>query len=198
MSPHSDASEPTRDTISHALNPVAELVTDDAAMAIPAAVLIPLIAGDGVLQVLLTTRTEHLHDHAGQVSFPGGRVEPDDPDPVHTALRECEEEIGLDPASVEVIGFLNEYYTGTGFRVTPVVGYLTRQPELSLDHFEVAEVFHVPLDYFLEPGNCQHQTLHIQGQPRSFYVFKYQNRTIWGATAGMLVDLRTRLSGERP
>lgn len=190
-------SEPTRDSISRALNAAAAPVTGDAAMATPAAVLIPLIAGDGALQVLLTTRTEHLHDHAGQVSFPGGRVEPDDPDPVHTALRESEEEIGLDPDMVEVIGFLNEYRTGTGFRVTPVVGYLTRQPELSLDHFEVAEVFRVPLGYFLERANCQRQTVRIQGRRRSFYVFKYQNRTIWGATAGMLVDLCTRLRGER-
>lgn len=194
----SNGSVPTPDTLRRALNRDAASVTGDAAAATPAAVLIALIAGDGPLQVLLTTRTEHLHDHAGQVSFPGGRVEPDDPHPVHTALRESEEEIGLDPASVEVIGFLNEYYTGTGFRVTPVVGYLTRQPELSLDHFEVAEVFQVPLDYFLEPANCQRQTVRIEGQPRGFYVFKYQSRTIWGATAGMLVDLRTRLSGKRP
>ena len=188
---------PSPDAIRRALNRVVAPVTGDAAAATPAAVLIPLIAGDGLLQVLLTTRTEHLHDHAGQVSFPGGRVEADDPHPMYTALRESEEEIGLDPASVEVIGFLNEYYTGTGFRVTPVVGYLEQQPELRLDHFEVAEVFQVPLDYFLEPANCLRQTVQVEGKARSFYVFKYQSRTIWGATAGMLVDLRTRLRGDR-
>ena len=190
--------DPTRDAISHALDRVAEPVTGEAAGATAAAVLVPLIESAGVLEVLLTTRTEHLHDHAGQVSFPGGRVEPDDPDPVHTALRECEEEIGLDPNSVQVMGFLNEYHTGTGFRVTPVVGYLDRQPELSLDHFEVAEVFQVPLGFFLDPANDQRQTVRIQGRRRSFHVFRYDNHTIWGATAGMLVDLRARLSREQP
>ncbi len=190
-----DGSDLTRDTISRVLDPVSEPVTGDAARATPAAVLIPLIETKGTLEVLFTTRTEHLHDHAGQVSFPGGRVQARDPDPVYTALRESEEEIGLNPARVQVMGFLKECHTGTGFRVTPVVGYLDRQPELSLDHFEVAEVFQVPLGYFLEPANYRRQTVRLQGRQRSFHVFKYESHTIWGATAGMLVDLRVRLYG---
>lgn len=164
----------------------------------PAAVLVPLIRRSGQLHVLFTRRTEHLHDHAGQVSFPGGRVEATDSDAVHAALRESEEEIGLDPGGVEIMGFLDEYHTGTGFRVMPVVGYVAEVPRLTLDSFEVAEVFEVPLHFFLDPGNCQRQTVRVEGRRRSFYLFSYQQRVIWGATAGMLVDLRRRLEEAGP
>ena len=118
----------------------------------PAAVLFPIVLRDNGQTVLLTQRTAHLKDHAGQISFPGGRVEAEDESPIHTALRETEEEIGLARKHVEVLGFLPEYRTGTGFRVTPVVALVTPPFELALDPFEVAEAFEVPLAFLLDPA----------------------------------------------
>ena len=154
-----------------------------------AAVLIPVIEHPEGLSVLFTRRTAHLHDHAGQISFPGGRAEPSDSSLRHTALREAEEEIGLDPSRVEVLGELNEYLTVTGYRVTPVVG-LARPPlDLRPDDFEVAEIFEVPLAFLLDPANHQRNTLVHQGRRHHYYAMPCGPYYIWGATAGMLMNL---------
>ena len=162
----------------------------------PAAVLVPVILRPEGLTVLFTQRTAHLNDHAGQVSFPGGRCEADDPSPVHTAPRETEEEIGLEPARIEVLGLLPEYRTGTGFTVTPVVGLVRPPFELSLDSFEVAEVFETPLAFFLDPANHQRHSMEIGGVRRHYYAMPYEGYFIWGATAGMLVSLHRLLGGD--
>lgn len=159
----------------------------------PAAVLFPIVQRAGGHTVLLTQRTAHLRDHGGQISFPGGRVEAGDPSPVHTALRETEEEIGLTRDHVEILGFLPEYHTGTGFRVTPVVALLTPPFELAPDPFEVAEVFEVPLAFLLDPANHKRHSLHYRGALRHFFAMPYGDYFIWGATAGMIRSLCDRL-----
>ena len=159
-----------------------------------AAVLVPLVARPGGMTVLLTQRTEHLRDHAGQISFPGGREEPHDDGPIATALRESEEEIGLAPHHVEVIGRLDIYETGTGFRITPVVGIVDPELHLRLDPFEVADAFEVPLAFVLDADNHRRETMVIRGVERQFYALPYDGRRIWGATAGMLVNLHDKLT----
>ena len=154
-----------------------------------AAVLIPLLLKEDGLSVLLTQRTNHLRDHAGQISFPGGRMDPEDQSPHDTALRESHEEIGLDPKRVEVIGCLPEYLTVSGYSVTPVVGLVQPQAEYVLDTFEVADVFEVPLSFLLDPANHQVRLWESQQGGRRFYSMPYENRFIWGATAGMLRNL---------
>ena len=155
----------------------------------PAAVLVPVLRREAGLTILLTQRTDHLYDHAGQISFPGGRREAHDESPAATALRETFEEIGLPHSLVEVLGALPEYTTVTGYRVTPVVGLVTPPPAFKLDAFEVAEAFEVPLTFFLDPGNHQRNTLQYQGRTRHYYAMPYEQRYIWGATAGMLMNL---------
>jgi 8-oxo-dGTP pyrophosphatase MutT (NUDIX family) len=155
----------------------------------PAAVLVPVLRREAGLTILLTQRTDHLYDHAGQISFPGGRSEAHDESPAATALRETFEEIGLPHSLVEVLGALPEYTTVTGYRVTPVVGLVTPPPAFKLDAFEVAEAFEVPLTFFLDPGNHQRNTLQYQGRTRHYYAMPYEQRYIWGATAGMLMNL---------
>ena len=162
----------------------------------PAAVLVPVIVRPDALAVLLTRRTDHLHHHPGQISFPGGRVEEADVSPVMTALRETEEEIGLDPDRIELLGELPEYFTGTGFRVTPVVGLVHPPFDLKLDSFEVAEAFEVPLSHFLDPANHQRHSMEYQGRMRQYYAMPYGDYFIWGATAGILVSLYRFLGGE--
>lgn len=156
---------------------------------VPAAVLVPLVNQPQGITVLLTQRTGHLHDHAGQISFPGGRVDETDADRVATALREAAEEIGIAPSAVEIIGALPEWDIPTGFRVTPVVGWIEPPLELSPDSFEVAEVFEVPLAFFLDPANHTRHCDEINGRARNYYAMPYQGRNIWGATAGMLHTL---------
>ena len=158
-----------------------------------AAVLFPIVLRDTGYTVLLTQRTAHLRDHAGQVSFPGGRVEAEDLSPIHTALRETEEEIGLSREHIKILGFLPEYRTGTGFRVTPVVGLVQPPFELQPDPFEVAEVFEVPLSFLLDPANHQRHSIHLRGAMRDFFAMPYGNCFIWGATAGMIRSLTERL-----
>ena len=155
----------------------------------PAAVLVPLVMRPEGLAVLLTQRTQHLAAHAGQISFPGGRREESDADSVEAALRETEEEVGLPRDHIEVIGRLDTYVTSTGFEVTPVVGLVRAPYPVKLDPFEVAEVFEVPLAFILDPVNHQRHSREIGGRHRTFYVLPYQHRNIWGATAGMLVNL---------
>ncbi len=158
-----------------------------------AAVLIPVIAHADALTVLFTQRTHHLKSHSGQVSFPGGRAEPGDASAEFTALREAQEEIGLAPERVEILGRLPEYHTRTGFRVTPVIGVSTPPLELAPDPREVACVFEVPLSFLLDPANRERRTREFQGASVGFYVFEYQGHVIWGATAGMLVNLHRML-----
>jgi 8-oxo-dGTP pyrophosphatase MutT (NUDIX family) len=155
----------------------------------PAAVLVPIVARPGGPTVLLTQRTAHLHDHAGQVSFPGGRIEADDRDPEHTALRETEEEVGITGDRVELIGRLAEYNTGTGFTVTPVVGIVMPPFEVIPDPFEVAEVFEVPLDLLTDLGRYSFHMRVRGGRLRRFYQIEHEGKIIWGATAGMLRNL---------
>lgn len=167
----------------------------DATELIPAAVLVPIVLRPTALTVLLTQRTAHLRDHAGQVSFPGGRCEPEDAGPVATALREAQEEIGLTPGQVEILGHLDEYRTGTGFSVVPVVGLVMPPLDLKLDDFEVADVFEPPLEFLLRAENFRRHQAEYRGALREYWAVPWQDRYIWGATAGMLVNLRELLFG---
>jgi 8-oxo-dGTP pyrophosphatase MutT (NUDIX family) len=169
----------------HDLNP-GLLVPDSVRKA---SVLVPLVDRPGGATVIFTQRTAHLAAHAGQISFPGGGLEEVDRDDVACALRETEEEIGLPRDRVEVLGLLDPYLTRTGFRVAPVVGVVRPPFELSPDPYEVAEVFEVPLAFFLDPANRRRESRTFQGAERQFYAFPYGERYIWGATAGMLVNL---------
>jgi 8-oxo-dGTP pyrophosphatase MutT (NUDIX family) len=153
-----------------------------------ASVLLPIVAREMELTVLFTQRTAHLKDHSGQVSFPGGRAEPRDPSPEATALRETQEEIGLEPRHVEVLGKLPEYRTRTGFRITPVVGVVAPPFDLAPDAHEVEEVFEVPLSFLLDPRHHRRESRVWQGETRWFFAIAYGERYIWGATAGMLVN----------
>jgi len=170
----------------HSLNPG---TTPPVSGLIDAAVLVPLVDRPEGLTVLLTKRAPNLAAHAGQISFPGGRVEPEDSDATATALRESQEEIGLPPSHVEVIGRLDTYVTGTSYLITPVVGLVRAPFPLMLDPVEVAEAFEVPLDFILDPRNHERHSREWQGRQRVFFVLPYPNRYIWGATAGMLVNL---------
>jgi 8-oxo-dGTP pyrophosphatase MutT (NUDIX family) len=155
-----------------------------------AAVLVPVLAEGDRLSVVFTLRTAHLHAHAGQVSFPGGGAEERDRDAVATALRESEEEIGLDPARVEVLGQLDSYITRTGYQVTPVVGLIHGdRPVWRPDEFEVAEIFDVPVPHILTPGVLRLESLSREGAVRRTYVCTWNDYRIWGATAGMLRNL---------
>ncbi len=170
--------------------PAKSIVEDGADDAFrPAAVLVPLVNRADGLTVLLTQRTDHLHHHPGQISFPGGRVEAGDDGPAMTALRETEEEVGLHPRHIELLGRLPEYHTGTGFRVTPMVGLVHPPFDLVLDSFEVAEVFEVPLAFLLDPANHRQETLFYRGRNRTYFAMPWRHYHIWGATAGMLVCL---------
>lgn len=157
---------------------------------IAAAVLVPLVLRETGMTVLLTQRTAHLRDHAGQISFPGGRCEEQDASPVETALREAQEEVGLDPAQVEVLGRLPEYRTGTGFSIIPVVGLVHPPLNLKLDDFEVAEAFETPLGFLLDSANHQRHSVEYQGALREYYAMPWEGYYIWGATAGILVSLQ--------
>lgn len=155
-----------------------------------ASVLVPLVLRDDEITVLLTKRTAHLQAHAGQISFPGGGIEECDIDAVACALRETEEEIGLTRERVEVVGRLDTYVVRTGFQVTPVVGLVTPPFEMKVDDFEVAEVFEVPLSFILDQRNHERKMREdFGGLRREFWVVPYRDYYIWGATAGMLVNL---------
>lgn len=182
---------------SRRLDPTLGQAADPPANAlIPAAVLVPLVRRENGMTVLLTQRTAHLANHGGQISFPGGRMEAEDVDAVAAALRETQEEIGLDREKVDVLGQLDDYVTVTGFQVTPVVGLIDPPLTLIPDPFEVQEVFEVPLSFVLDPGNHQrHSRLTPSGDTRYFYAMPFGNRYIWGATAAMLVNLYEALGG---
>ena len=159
----------------------------------PAAVLVPIVGHKSSPTVLLTKRTDHLRDHAGQVSFPGGRVEVVDDGPNDTALRETDEEIGLHRDHIEIVGQLADYETRTGFNVTPIVGYVRPGFDLKLDSFEVAAAFEIPLEFVLDPRNHQKRSRMWKGTERHYYAMEYDSYLVWGATAGMLVNLYHRM-----
>jgi 8-oxo-dGTP pyrophosphatase MutT (NUDIX family) len=158
----------------------------------PAAVLVAAVARPE-LTLLLTQRTEHLPAHAGQIAFPGGKVEPADSGPLATALREAREEIGLDAGMVEPLGYLDSYLTGTGYRITPVVALVDPGFTPTLDRNEVADAFEVPLAFLMDAANHQRHVRSIGGRERHFHAIPFGERFIWGATAGMLRNLYERL-----
>ena len=159
----------------------------------PAAVLVPVVDRPRPT-VILTLRPETMRKHPGQVSFPGGRIDPDDDGPIAAALREAEEEIGLPPASVEVIGIADRYQTVTGFEVTPVVGIVPPDLTLTPHPGEVAALFEAPLEYLLDPAHQMIRTAVWRGRERCYYEIEWEGRRIWGATAAMIVNLSRRLA----
>jgi 8-oxo-dGTP pyrophosphatase MutT (NUDIX family) len=160
---------------------------------VPAAVLVPLVEHQSGLTVLLTQRAETLKDHAGQISFPGGRIEPEDRDAWHAALRESYEEIGLLPEFVEFAGYLPDHHVITGFRVTPVVGFVNPDYQLRIAAAEVHDVFEVPLDFILNAANHKSRRRRLGDVDIEVHDIPYGERNIWGATAGMLMTLRRML-----
>ena len=161
-----------------------------------ASVLVPIVNRTPDITILLTQRTEDMPSHAGQVAFPGGRRQENDADAVATALRETEEEVGLDRKFVNVIGSYDLYRTGTGYEITPVVGIVTPGFTTRADPREVADVFEVPLHFIVDPLNHQSASRESNGVTRTFFVLPYENRYIWGATAGILINLAEVLVGE--
>ena len=160
----------------------------------PAAVLIPIVERPDGHTVMLTRRADHLRDHPGQISFPGGRLDATDRGPVDAALRETAEEIGLDRGYVRLAGLLDGYETVTGYFVTPVVGFVRPGFTLSPDPLEVAEVFEIPLAFLLDEASRRVDSHVRDGRRRRYYVFEYAGYRIWGATAGMLVNLQWRIA----
>ncbi len=163
----------------------------------PAAVLVGLIEHEEGLTVLLTRRSDTLRSHTGQIAFPGGRCDPGET-PWVTALREANEEVGLDPACVTLAGLLHGYQTVTGFHVTPVVGFIDPRAKFTPSPEEVADVFETPFDFLMDPANHQRQYREAPGGRRHFYAMPWNDRFIWGATAGMLRSLYERLHDDAP
>ncbi len=164
----------------------------------PAAVLIPIVADPAGASVLLTRRADSLARHTGQIAFPGGRLDPGET-AVEAALREAREEVDLDPAAVTVLGLSDAYETGTGYLVTPVIGWIERLPPLTASPDEVAEVFQAPWGFLMDPSNHSRDHLEAaEGVKRWFWAMTWNERYIWGATAGIIRALRARLYGEEP
>ena len=164
----------------------------------PAAVLVPLVEHEAGLTVLLTRRADALRNHSGQVAFPGGRCDPGEL-PWQTALREAEEEIGLDPAHVTLAGLSSIYRTGTGFDIMPVIGFVEPGFDLVANPEEVADIFETPFGFLMDPGNHEQRVWRqTDGRTRHYYAMTYEDREIWGATAGMLRELYERLYGAPP
>jgi 8-oxo-dGTP pyrophosphatase MutT (NUDIX family) len=160
----------------------------------PAAVLVAVIERDEPT-VLLTQRTAHLKEHSGQISFPGGKIDAGET-PRDAALREAEEEIGLCRGAVEPLGFLDLYMTTLGYRIVPLIARVAPPFDLALNAAEVEETFEVPLAFLMEPGNLQRHSREWQGMTRSYYAIPFENRYIWGVTAGILRNLHERIYGE--
>ncbi len=161
----------------------------------PAAVLVPVILRPDGATVLFTQRAAALRSHSGQISFPGGRIDETDASPLHAALRETEEEIGLNRARITPLGFLDAYLTGTGYRIVPVVAIIAQPFELMLNPGEVDEVFEAPLAFLMNAANHRRDGREWKGKYRSYYAIAYGERYIWGATAGILRNLHDRLIG---
>jgi 8-oxo-dGTP pyrophosphatase MutT (NUDIX family) len=164
---------------------------------VPAAVLVPIILGDEP-SLLLTRRTAHLKSHAGQVSFPGGRIDPEDQDAEAAALREAQEEIALNPGEVEVIGRMDDYVTGTGYVITPVLGLLPPGLTYIPSPHEVAAVFEFPFSVLLDPEAPRRQKQHVRGVWREYWVWPHPEHFIWGATAAIMVHLAGKLRCASP
>lgn len=173
----------------HALDPGFDGAPEASADLRLAAVLIPVVAHLDEATVLLTQRTEHLPSHAGQIAFPGGKIEEIDETPLSAALREAEEEVGLAPGRVEPIGYLRPYHSRTGFSIVPVVATVQPGFTLTLDQSEVADAFEVPLSFLMNPENHQRESRVLRGELRHFFAMPYQNRYIWGVTAGIIREL---------
>lgn len=170
-----------------------DLLPDQGRSLRQAAVLVGIVERVDGWQVLLTRRTDSLRHHAGQISFPGGRIEDSDADPVHAALREAQEEVGLAPASVQALGYLDPFVTITGFHVFPVVARIPAGFVPNIDPAEVAEAFEVPFEFLMQPGNAKELEVEYRGGRRALLEFRYAGYHIWGATAAMLVNFRQRL-----
>lgn len=164
----------------------------------PAAVLVPVIAHEGEATVLLTERTHDLPSHPGQIAFPGGKIDAADDSVEAAALREAEEEVGLSPAHVKVLGRAPDYLTGSGFHIAPVLGLVEPGAELTLNPGEVADAFEVPLSFLMNPANHRRGSRIWQGVERTFFEMPYQDRYIWGVTAGILRMLYEQLYGDGP
>jgi 8-oxo-dGTP pyrophosphatase MutT (NUDIX family) len=160
----------------------------------PAAVLVPVVERPAP-GVILTMRTSELSSHAGQIAFPGGKIDKTDSGPLAAALREAQEEIGLDARLIEPIGYLDLYLTFSGFRILPLVAKVAPSYEMRLNAAEVADAFEVPLDFLMKPENHQRQSRDWKGIKREYYAMPYQERYIWGVTAGILRNLYERLYG---
>ncbi|MFN4271582.1 MAG: CoA pyrophosphatase [Aliihoeflea sp.] len=158
-----------------------------------AAVLIPVVDHGPEASVILTQRTAHLRSHGGQIAFPGGRIDLDDPSPEFAALRETEEEIGLAPADIEVVGRMPDYVSGSGFRIAPVLGIVRPGFSLALNEHEVEDAFEVPLSFLMDPGNHRRDSRVWNERERFFYAMPFHERNIWGVTAGIIRTLYERL-----
>jgi 8-oxo-dGTP pyrophosphatase MutT (NUDIX family) len=172
------------------------LAPADGALHRPAAVLIPIIARGGEATVLLTHRSAHLKDHPGQIAFPGGKMALSDATPIHTALREAKEEIGLEGRFVEPIGYLDPYLSSTGFRIIPVVAIIDPEHQLVIDPNEVESTFEVPLGFLMDPTHHEQHTREWRGAMRRYYAMPYGEHYIWGVTAGIIRTLYERVYGE--
>jgi 8-oxo-dGTP pyrophosphatase MutT (NUDIX family) len=176
----------------HHLNPG---FLDDGGSYKDAAVLIPVVAREPRASVILTQRTPHLSAHAGQIAFPGGKIDPQDAGPAAAAIREAGEEIGLDPATIETLGYLDPYLTRTGYRIVPVVARIAADHRLDLNPREVDSVFEVPLGFLMDPANHRQGSREFLGQTRYFYEMPFGERYIWGITAGIIRGLYERVFG---
>ncbi|MGD0430997.1 MAG: CoA pyrophosphatase [Acetobacteraceae bacterium] len=164
---------------------------------VPAAVLVPIVMRDEP-SLLLTRRTSHLKKHAGQVAFPGGRIDPGDADATAAALREAEEEIALDPDRVEIVGRMDDYVTGTGFIITPVIGLLPADVQVHPSPDEVEAVFEFPFSVLLDPDAPRRQKQHVRGRWREYWVWPHPDHFIWGATAAIMHHLAGKLRCASP
>jgi 8-oxo-dGTP pyrophosphatase MutT (NUDIX family) len=181
-----------RDHGDHLLNPQFVDVARELKLR-DAAVLVPVVDDGDEAKIILTQRTATLRKHSGQIAFPGGAVDPEDGSPEQAALREAREEIGLDPRFVEPLARLPQYYATTGFRITPVLSVVKRGFDLRLNPTEVDDVFEVPLSFLMNAANHQRGSRDFNGTERHFYLMPYENRNIWGITAGILRTLYERL-----
>lgn len=162
----------------------------------PAAVLVPLIWRGGELHAILTMRTAHLTNHAGQIAFPGGRMDPEDNDLMETALREAEEEIGLGREYVKILGSGDTYQTNTGFLVRPILGLVAPEATMQKNDFEVEEIFEIPFSFLLDKNNHREEFFERGGIRRSYFVIEYGRHYVWGVTAAIIHMLGLRILGE--